>query len=251
MFVDRSGCSRHQGRKGLFLKDNNVIREKKQSSKCTTWCRVKKKMWSLWERTNISGPAFLNSLCASQELYSVHQALLSITKSNQIPLIVVNIKKLTQSLTIDLRYLDMVSLANITGYRIVSSVIVYFEKYNISNTACEAVTQEHTDFSVISGCQYVVNRGTMATMTWCVEHGTESTLEKYDLSTCFGIQEQLNIYHSDLTVSICRDQFWKACANRSYRMLTLQDTCCNDTQWCGMISAPECRHLGRRCRQLT
>ena len=75
----------------------------------------------------------------------------------------------------------MVSLANITGYRIVSSVIVYFEKYNISNTACEAVTQEHTDFSVISRCQYVVNRGTMVTMTWCAEHGTASTLEKYDL----------------------------------------------------------------------
>ena len=75
----------------------------------------------------------------------------------------------------------MVSLANIIGYRIVSSLIVYFEKYNISNTACEAVTQEHTDFSVISRCQYIVNRGTMATMAWCVEHGTESTLEKYDL----------------------------------------------------------------------
>ena len=43
MFVDRSGCSRHQGRKGQFLKGNNVIREKKQSSKCTTWYRVKKK----------------------------------------------------------------------------------------------------------------------------------------------------------------------------------------------------------------
>ena len=39
MFVDRSGCSRHQGRKGQFLKDNNV-RGKKQSSKI---CKVKKK----------------------------------------------------------------------------------------------------------------------------------------------------------------------------------------------------------------
>ena len=61
----------------------------------------------------------------------------------------------------------------------------------------------------------------MATMTWCAQHGTASTLEKYDLSTCFGIHEQSNIHNSHLTVSICRDQFWNACANRSYRMLTL------------------------------